>query len=115
MKKKLKDTRAKRDRDHVKRRAIGRHGIYLTTKDIASLSLAIQSNKASFVRRISKHLTVWVVKFRSRQLYVYYNTRYHTITTVLPRFCKESLNNREYLTLVEKAAEIRAKHSQQES
>jgi hypothetical protein len=71
-------------RNHVRRRALERFGLQITTEDIEELNKSIQQNRARFVDRQSNNVTRWVVPLKDISVGVAYDKQRKCIRTVMP-------------------------------
>jgi hypothetical protein len=77
--------KAKSQRIHASRRSLERHGVWLTSAVQRDIVRQIQSKTAAvFVERQSLRITVWDVVYNERKFRVVYDSKRHTLVTVLP-------------------------------
>lgn len=77
-------TRKQKQAAHAKRRAHERFGLELTKDKRKAIIRMIQENKAQFVRKQSLRVSHWVVEFEGVKMPVVYDSKRHTLATVLP-------------------------------
>lgn len=82
-------------RNHAKQRALERYNIDLNRQDLETIRLMIQrpelhKDHITFVERQTIDRTVWLVKYKEKQLKVVYSKRHKSIVTVLPNNEEES-------------------------
>ena len=88
----MEETKKSWERMHARQRAKERFGVNLKNKDLATLVTMIQKGNAEFLRRQSKRVTIWRVRYAEKTMLVVYDTLRHMIVTFLGRR-KPDFNN----------------------
>ena len=70
---------------HSKYRAWQRYDMQLNRFDFKGAVTKIQTNKASFINRLSHRVSEWIVEVKGESLRVLYDKKHQCIVTVLPR------------------------------
>lgn len=81
----MEETKKSWERMHARQRAKERFGVNLKNKDLATLVTMIQKGNAEFLRRQSKRVTIWRVRYAEKTMVVVYDTLRHMIVTFLGR------------------------------
>lgn len=76
-------------RNHAKQRALERYELDLNRQDLEVMRLMIQrpelhKDHITFVERQTVDRTVWLIKYKEKELKVVYSKRHKSIVTVLP-------------------------------
>jgi hypothetical protein len=66
---------------HLKNRMWQRFGIILTDDDHAELKRRIQTQEATFVNRISRNVTRWKTRFKSKDMFLLYTRKWSIVLT----------------------------------
>ena len=69
--------------EHVKERALERFGFVISDEELQELVCIVQQNKAKFIKRKSKYVTVFECELHNQRVWIVYNRRNKQIMTML--------------------------------